>query len=577
MTKIGKLRCGCDCKNATREVPVESEPFGTGTGSSQRWLHFPCCNGTPAPIRYAIIFECFNPWPMWNPGSTASYCAEYNIGGVPVLPACVRLNCRRTAPFPGGTCESCLAPPGLSLTFPVTEVRKACVFDWFDDACSYWQSLHYDYLLPETIDTYMDDSALYDMRPDAVADKFPPYRIQPGTGSNAGEIIEYGSAWFGTADVGYADKTPSILWYMDIDAEPVYLEWWYDCALAQMNGGAGKARPRYEAIRTWERFGRNTMVLTNPEDWPSLRPKICVVPAAGRHISPCNTQEAMCGCCDPGNDVSIWAVTINGCLNGTHIVIGHRKRRASEVPCGIEFPANAPCGAWEILFSVDNECEGGTGTAWGSQIYELVWCTGPGQYQGDVYCFDTEAGCWSKKGSISVSSFQCIKGCKAFDQYGNEIPYEPTEDQAFVFCCDFVVVFTIGEIPCCCSGLPPCSCAPTGTPDPPLYIDVESSSCGPAFETTSTVIAPRTLDASCWEASGAGSGGMPPAIDIIRICCSGDVWTCTLTLVPAGCGSPTTVAASGTCDPFSVTFVFNLPASGCCEPSGGTVTVRVME
>lgn len=127
----------------------------------------------------------------------------------------------------------------------------------------------------------------------------------------------------------------------------------------------------------------------------------------------------------------------------------------------------------------------------------------------------------------------------------------------------------------CCAGSLNCSCFPFTAPPTPMYGNV-TSTCGMAFETSSTIQLNQTLIGDCWEQTSNGDAGMPPAIDIILVCCSGDIWTATLQMIPAGCVISPTASSTGTCSPFSVTFVFTLPASGCCEPSGGTVTLTVM-
>lgn len=322
----------------------------------------------------------------------------------------------------------------------------------------------------------------------------------------------------------------------------------------------GKATPVYANRNTFEPFGKsNTFdIIAGYSDWPMLAKSGCLgfLDDIGADENPCEDQDSRCACNDfeIGNGVTL-LVNITGCdsISGLQLVSLTRYKSPTPLPCGVDYPDPSPCGVFIGTLSTGDGCDA-EGVSWSGGVLIMLWCDGD-TYRIKVYCYSNDDSCYVEQGEASITRLELL--C-----WGS-----------------IYLEFTLPDLDCCCPeepGLPPCDCAPFTTPPTPLYADI-ASSCGASFESTSTIELTQGLDLSCWEKSGAGTDGMPSALDIIEVCCSGDEWTCQLTFIPAGCGSPLTVAASGTCDPFSVTFVFDLPASGCCEPSGGTVTVTVME
>jgi len=410
MPKIGKLRCGCDCKNQTELV--EQGYVGTGTALADA----PCCDAYPngTPCRYAIIFECGHDWPLMVQSSCLTGGTE--IGGLIYVPYGVLLNENLE-----GLCQ---APTPLGLTFPVMEVLRDCPSD-ITGECIYTNRLYYNFIKPSGFETHMATSYLIDRGADAENIKFPPYRLNAGA-------VEYTKARYGR---GFADpnRGPDIdddacyhpydlgfeystLWELKIAASPVSLEWVYDDVLNAMpqfaetgtGSGPNPHRPRYEAVDTWNLWGRNTMVLTNPEDWPALPKSICVVPESyGGIVNQCTSHEQQCTCCDIGEATGVIWPTITGCdkLNGTYTGVSQRYVDGDTLPPGVTMPGDAPCGFFWSLIGPDDECDI-SGTTWSSTIGLMTYCDGTTQHVVP-YCYNVDTSQFVEQTEATVTVQEC--------------------------------------------------------------------------------------------------------------------------------------------------------------------------
>lgn len=416
MTMLGKHTCtGCDCKNQTEEVSPLLSTTGTGTALRDA----PCCDAYPdgTPCRYAIIFQCEHAWPLWMPSSCLTGGVE--IGGVMHVPYGVLLNENGE-----GLCQ---VPSPLALTFPVMEVLRDCPSDVTGE-CIYTNRLYYNFIKPSGFQTHMATSLLIDRVTDAAVNKFPPYRV------NAGEI-EYVKARYGRA---YADPNRgpdvddddcyhpydlefeySTLWQLKIGGSPASLEWVYDDVLdaipqfAPVGTGSGPNahRPRYEAIDAWDLWGRNTMVLQNPEDWPALPRTVCVAPESyGRIVNRCSSHEEQCTCCDIGESTGVIWPTITGCdkLNGTYTGVSQRYVDGDTLPPGVTMPGNAPCGFFWCLIGPDDECDI-SGTTWSSTIGLMTYCDGTTQHV-IPYCYNKDTSQFVEQTEATIITQECT--CK---------------------------------------------------------------------------------------------------------------------------------------------------------------------
>lgn len=425
MPKIGKNRCGCDCKNQT----VEAQQGYTGTGT--RLNPAPCCDAWPngTPCRYAVIFECFHEWPL--------ICNDYVCGDLPFQtminkPFGVSLN-------EDANSQLCTIPSPLGLTFPVMELMRDCGVD-ITGGCAFTNKLYNNSKIAPII-THMAPSYLTDQYPNAEINKFPPYHL------NAGNIV-YHQADFKRAYAypGYGDDTevnpaqPSCfhaedgttLWELKIGLDRPTLEWTYDyvlnsmprfgatqvgdCSFSPAGTGTGthasvsSHRPRYVADAAWDLWGRNTMTLQNPEDWPSLRPKICVVALqTGSWTNPCETHADQCECCDPGGDLP-FSVTIGGCsrLAGSYSFILERHYGAPPY-CGVNEPT-APCGwFWATIGTGSTDCPTGTVPEWSGEVGFLIYCDKSPDipYKIKIYCYRNDTACWVYQTDATITLYQC--------------------------------------------------------------------------------------------------------------------------------------------------------------------------
>lgn len=122
-----------------------------------------------------------------------------------------------------------------------------------------------------------------------------------------------------------------------------------------------------------------------------------------------------------------------------------------------------------------------------------------------------------------------------------------------------------------CCGPAGCNCSPPTT----LYADITTDACGSSFATASSVELTYGSD-DCWGATSI-TPNMPSAILSVNMCCVDGQWTMTILFIPAACTDTyIETATSEACDPFEAVFTFTI-GSACCTPSGGTLTVTVME
>lgn len=534
---VREKRCGCDCLNQT--VAATGLVTPTGTPITAR----PCCSGWSdgTPCRYAVMFECFNDWPLW----TGTACGR--------VPAGVTLN------WDGS--DYCGIPSPLGLTFPTMEVIRDCLGDTTGE-CLYSNRLYNNVKIGQIV-THMAPSYLTDHYDSGVSvNAFPPY-------SSTSSGVIYHEADFNryvdNPDYGDTEADPTKpecghyadgqnLWELSIGSNPAILEWTYDNVLSRMtrfggntiSGGgnvSGVNRPRYVAETGWALWGRNTMHLQNPDDWPNLKRRVCVAPLDIGYVNnPCSSHSDQCVCCDIGGSGLPFSVVIGNCNRLAGSYSWDLIRQTGTPPyCGVSEPT-APCGWFWTSIGTAGSCPTGVTPEYGGQVGFLIYCdaappTSP--YNIDLYCYRNDTSCWVSAGSATITSFQCL--CDG--------PY---------------FSFTLPAIDCCCDVPPDCTCTPPAT----LYMDITGCSC---WEATAVALTYNSTT-ECWEHTSQ----INDCVLTATLCCIADEWTLTLSPLNAMCGDQLASAASGTCDPFTLNFTMAL-SSDCCSPSGGSITITVTE
>jgi len=422
---VSPVRCeGCDCRNETVDAdPYYPDQYGiTGTGLSEK--DWPCCNEEAAPCSYAVIAECEHEYPATEFLGSASY------GGL-----------LKPTGFPSGE--------DPKLLYPIFELKKECI-----TGCRY--SWNYNLIT---------DPRMYPVDTSGVTltEGFPTYRTVDG------EIQHVKPRWRPGNNIGclVGEEPDYRLWSLvDITANPVQLTWDFhglpgeNDPLTQL----GVSAPVYESVSGWIRWGRNRMRLTeaSQREWPSLRPEVCVVAVDYPYLpNPCETLLDRCNCMDPGTAQTSFDVTIAGCSNfsGTYTVLFSRYRQdlGDTLPCGVSYPASAPCG----VFWSDNPIGTGEeicvneGVNWtGSALGFLNWCDGA-NYHVELFCYNLDTECWVSQGEATITV------------------QEPR-------CQGMYLEFTLPPINCCCTASTPCTCGDINYSDS-LTIEIVAPDC-PAID-----------------------------------------------------------------------------------------------
>lgn len=119
---------------------------------------------------------------------------------------------------------------------------------------------------------------------------------------------------------------------------------------------------------------RNTLSLAEyPDtltDCQKFPKSVCVMPGYANYVTPCDTAQNACDCCDAGAIEACFDFSSASCGTST---INIRTERDATLPGGISEPT-APCGYYW-----------GCGTWCAGQICLLIWCDGS-DYQVKIYC-----------------------------------------------------------------------------------------------------------------------------------------------------------------------------------------------
>lgn len=567
MPVIGKRRCGCDCKNQT--IDADQGP------------HNVCCRrdeGLGTPTRYGVAFECSHDWPLYTTNVPDSPCpAFWPVGVYPsITSAC-------SSP---DSISPCSVPDGLAMTYPVLELKKDCIVNAIApsttepveyNSCSYSNAM---YIIGGSIIGSgcllhsVFDSQLTELNnPSELGRLFPPYKtyVPPNIEYVKGDYYRDSALvhweWFNGPNPAERVATDWVhLWHLDLDAATVYLEWCYDYVLNQMNGGLGKPRPRYEALSTdWDLWGRNTMVLTNPEDWPSLRPNICVFAIGAPKVpsNPCATHTQRCVCCDPGGDTINIHVVVSGCivfppgavyeadLIGTRLYPGGYTGTGtgtSGVPCGVVAPSGV-CGFFWATFDPGGEsepCPETTGTGpsdgkeWTGNIGIAFYCTGSG------------VGPTGSGPPIVVDLYCEYNGPDGLCYDG---PYNASVSETLCNCDGWLAAFTASDLPCCCGSIQTCCCegAIPGVLTAEIFVD--RSALGLSNITADFLI---THSGGVWTGSGDVGGsnviinfecvdlGTSGCFVQVSLKCEEDATTWVLSVTDQHCPPAFEVVANGT-------------------------------
>lgn len=253
----------------------------------------------------------------------------------------------------------------------------------------------------------------------------------------------------------------------------------------------------------------------------------------------CDSIEDKCRCCDPP-DYAVGRFTLNitgsseECtgFDGEHQPSFTRYTdlaqtatcggvaASTELPCGVTYPEDAPCGAFWM--TIDGPVCDPPSTEWGDNLGLLVYCTGD-SYTVEVYCYSLDYECWVSQGEATVDDFEC--SC-----------YGP------------VLTLTLPELDCCCAQfVEACSCATV-----PVTITADDG----------TNQIDMTYDAvnDYWQGSGVffGCGNVGFTLQ----CLPGNIWY----FIDQGALTPG-YSPSGSCDPFAISFTGN-----GCDGVSRTVT-----
>lgn len=558
MSKVGKNRCGCDCKNQTVDS-VGTGALGTGVG-----YNYGCCASLAdgGPCRYAVLFECLHTWPLWIDATGYTCGIVVDETAIPKIPVGVLLNSTN-----GIDLTACAIPSPLAMTFPITELQREC--NTSNDQCIWSQKLYRNSLKGIDEITHMATSYLVDALAESETIRFPPYSLA------SGEIVYHAARYERTnvdpnygADPAvdgscahYEITNSTTLWELNLSASPPSLEWVYDEVLNAMPrfGGAGtdgtgttsSHRPQYLATAAWDVFGRNTMTLQNPEDWPSLPRNVCVVAVDGGLLdSQCDGGPSFnCACCDPGGDAIFIKLSLTGC--GIAVVLEdfglNRRTDATDLP-GVTVPAGA-CGFFWATTSIGDGvgCTdpgsdlGTTGDdfIWGGSVGIAIWCDGT-DWQATTYCYEGREGIWRPQGTTTVGTFDCL--C-AGPQLDITLP---------------------AEMDCCCQ----CACA-DDVPDT-VYADV-AYTCGISRSGTVTLV--KDIN-DVWTSTDIASTPLVDVINIIKFWCENDQWNIFIDFVNADCTYTASLDVTD-CTPLSLIWNVLLDVICCDLFGGGSMSVSV--
>lgn len=429
---IRSRRCGCDCNNST--VAASGLVGATGVVSARS-----CCQSySDVPCQYAVMFECYNDWPLWTRDDT---CGTDVFGdGILRTPYYVPQN--YDSPY-GPT--DCSGPPSpLGLTFPVVGLVKDCPTD-IDGSCSYTNKLYFAPNKVASDYTTMSPSIISNIKPNAAQNTFPPisksgsdpiqfieaqYEIDtPATGV----INEYIKSLCNHGDMfgSYNDSSHMTLWRLSIGSGTVALEWEVDEVLNAMprfgatvvsgvitgsgNTGVSPYRPRYVAEDTWNVWGRNSMDLQNPEDWPNLKRRICVAALNRGEVNlRCDSHTDQCNCCDAGGDAANVTFTVTGCsgIAGTYGGTMVRIRNSGDLEAGVTIPGSAPCGIFWGTFGGTGDICAISGVNWSNQLGLSIYCDGS-NYNVIPYCYQSDSGVYVQQTAATVNTETC--GCYGVD------------------------------------------------------------------------------------------------------------------------------------------------------------------
>jgi hypothetical protein len=453
---------------------------------------WPCCDAFPdgVPCRYAAIFEC---------GTQLSINAGFDV---------------------------------QQITCPVLELRKECF-----SGCRYVAATEV-----ANAETCENLPSLTDVTTDSIGG-FPPTADTAGVWTrHEGDYRDVVPIATGTICYPEGDWVIDH-WTLDIGVDPATLIYTNSWALALL----ARTAAVYEAVATWDEFGRNTMHLTDATaaEWPELPRRICVVALDTPGINnPCETHEQQCNCCDPGTDTASITGNLSNCgrLSGEVTWTGTRYVSPAALPAGVSYPGSSPCGVfWGTIGSSGDGCDSG-GSTWSGEVGLMTYCNGT-TWAGNAYCYDTDLEEWVDQGALTLSNVECLCGGVYFDV---ELP----------------------ELECCCDGSEP--------------VD---TSCCPDNPINRTLTAEGVLT-DCTECTGTASGSAIyvegetyPTWDVditvcsrtytIRLVCEivdgVPTWTATMTDTDPDCGLglPYTGSfISSACDPLEVIFIWSV--SGCC-------------
>jgi hypothetical protein len=450
MTLFGREACGCDCRNETRTLDPTYPDTSTRTG---RWG---CCgNETPpeegipggVPSGYAVLFECEHPWP-WQLGDRWWVDANEFQGG-------------------GGT-----AMP--SMTYPIHFLGKVCTHGCVYQAregagqgacvvpCPPEESLQ---------SSYFRVCRLENQVPGANSE-FPAYRYKNPPAPDGESQFDYVRHWlhlgtntrlqnvfgggvFGTINepdpgpdddrncgrwlqninpIGGQGALDFVTWVLDVKENGVGILSWAipngSPAVAERFSLLRRGRPiptggvTYISDANWTAFGRNTLTLQNPQDWPSLPEKVCVVPVHWPFMAHrCDDHESFCKCAEFSNCDSL-PFSVRFCEDETSTALSMASSRDLPWtdPPGVSV-VDSPCGYWWGTYA-SYLCTGFT--AMGFQ----VWCDGS-EWHVKPYCYNGTT--WTAQAEADVSNYS-------------------------VACDGIRFTWTAGEIECLCC--PPPECCP---------------------------------------------------------------------------------------------------------------------
>lgn len=407
---------GCNCWNETEPLDI------SGLGDD---YYAPCCDGEPSPCAYVVLFQCDHDWPALR--------SDGDLMGLPAA---------------AGDAKGV-----FKWFYQVHRLGKEC-----GNSCLYSET----HKLSETI--LNNDWECSKMIPCGERVRFaneqhtfPQYNYPPLEAIKAcyqsristGDIVCIASCDHPSEGPVSEETEVEYYRFWELDISAGTLTWNFTGVPGRGNpialfASLGKSPPLYEADNAWDRWDRNSMTLSNANEWPSLPSHICVKAHNVGIPKVCDTNADQCNCCDNGEDTAIFGVSLStecARLEGCNAIASTRVRDAVAFEAtypGASYPGSAPCGVWPFTVGDGDGCVSES-VSWGGSVLIVVYCTGS-TYAGDVYCFNAELEEWVFQGNLDVTDFRCLDNCERFTCAGNE----------YVICCTWVIAATLPEIDCCC-------------------------------------------------------------------------------------------------------------------------------